>query len=62
MAAWDRCLLYIGSLRDMAQHTSVFPILIDSRPEYLRGSKTASLLQMPLSDGLNPHAHRRAIG
>ena len=35
----------------MAQHTSVFPILIDSRPEYLRGSKTASLLQMPLSDG-----------
>ena len=35
----------------MAQHTSVFPVLIDSRPEYLQGCNSASLLQMPLLDG-----------
>jgi len=35
----------------MAQHTSVFPVLIDSRPEYLKPSESASLLQMPLGDG-----------
>jgi lipopolysaccharide/colanic/teichoic acid biosynthesis glycosyltransferase len=36
----------------MAQHSFVFPVLIDSRPEYLQGCNSASLLQMPLSDGL----------
>ncbi len=35
----------------MAQHTSIFPILIDSRPEYLQRCSSTSLLQMPLSDG-----------
>jgi lipopolysaccharide/colanic/teichoic acid biosynthesis glycosyltransferase len=35
----------------MAQHTSVFPVLIDSRPEYLQRCKSTSLLQMPLSEG-----------
>src|SRR5688572_622431 len=35
----------------MAQHTSVFPILIDSRPAYLQSRDSASLLQMPVWTG-----------